>query len=166
MDHRLTEQAFRDAASKFASGVTVVTSTDGRHVAGITVSAFSSISLNPLLVMISIGHDTGVHDFIRDNRVFAVNVLSESQVELSDRFSDDSRDKIVTRFADLSTRTAATGCPIIEGTIAFFDCRIVDQFIVADHTLFIGRVEAAGHDRGRPLLYWSRGYRRVEPVSD
>lgn len=159
---KAAEIAFRRAAGSFPTGVTVVTTTDGQGVAGVTVSAFASVSLEPLQVLVSIGHESRVLDFLKANGRFAVNVLADDQADLSSRFADPARAPVVPSFADVQVRTEATGCPVFERALAYFDCRTAHEFVAGDHTIFVGRVEAVGYrDEGGALVYWRSGYYRL-----
>lgn len=98
---------------------------------------------------------------VEESGVFAVSILEESQADLAERFAgrvSDGED----RFAGVPYDTAATGAPIPAGCLAYVDCRVVSSHVEGTHTLFIGRVVAGGiRSAGRPLLYYSRGYRRM-----
>ncbi len=112
---------FKKAMSQFASGVTVVTTRHGNVPIGITASSFSSLSLEPPLVMVAIHKKLFTHGVITDCGFFAINVLSANQLELGMRFAGQ-RPEIQDRFADLQTFTAATGSPILPGGMAWVDC--------------------------------------------
>lgn len=174
-----TPQAFKAILGQFATGVTVVTTCDGERRVGITVNAFTSLSLDPPLILICIERVTMMHDILSRAGVFAVNFLGEEQSDLSVCFATRS-DRRYNQFCGASSSVAATGAPILDGTLGYVDCRIVDVFPGGDHSIFIGRVEAlsnedasdarasqgAEQDTGSresgPLIYYRGGYSRLD----
>jgi flavin reductase (DIM6/NTAB) family NADH-FMN oxidoreductase RutF len=158
----VSAEDFRAALRHFASGVTVVTIRAGEEIHGLTVSAFASVSAAPPLVVVAIDHRHHAYELLcRAGAVFAVNILRAEHQELSDRFAwvkDEDR------FAAGSWTTAATGAPILADAAAWLDCIIYSRMVAATHTLFVGRVRASGVPAPDcpPLVYWSRGYRRLE----
>jgi flavin reductase (DIM6/NTAB) family NADH-FMN oxidoreductase RutF len=158
----VSSESFRQALSRFPSGVTIVTVKVGDTVHGLTVSAFASVSPKPPLVAVAIDHRHRAHElFEREGATFAVNVLGQEHSELSNRFAwvkDEDR------FSVGTWKTAATGCPVLEDALTWLDCTIHDRFVAGGHTVYIGQVEAvSGESSDRPpLVYWNRGYRRLQ----
>ncbi len=114
----ITDQALRKIRGLFASGVTVVTTVHEGKLRGVTVSAFASVSLNPPLVMICLANESESKDWIAESGIFAVNILSDEQEFLSERFA--ARAPIVnTRFDGVPYHTAITGSPILDGSLAW-----------------------------------------------
>jgi flavin reductase (DIM6/NTAB) family NADH-FMN oxidoreductase RutF len=152
---------FRAALRHFASGVTVVTVRAGDQIHGLTVSAFASVSTAPPLIMVAIDHRHYAYELLdREGAVFAVNILHQDQQELSDRFAWV---KTEDRFAQGTWATAATGAPVLADAAAWLDCTIHSRLQAGTHTLFVGEVRASGvpvPDQP-PLVYWSRGYRKL-----
>jgi len=150
---------FRAALSRFASGVTVVTTkdADGRFH-GITVSAFCSVSLDPPLILVCIEKTTGSHFAIEHSETFVVNVLSVSQNELSERFASMRLDK----FDDVEFRPGIDGIPILLGCLLNLECRLANSFEGGDHTIFVGEVEKAIIGDGDPLVYFHSDYHAVD----
>lgn len=148
---------FKQAMSRWASGVTVVTAQyDGvRH--GMTVSSFASVSLDPPLVMVCIGKAAPTHDTIRKGERFVVNVLAETQEEISIRFATKHED----RFEGVALRTGQLGVPIIEGCLAAIECRLHETLPGGDHTIFVGEVVRADVADGSPLIYFQGGHRKT-----
>jgi flavin reductase (DIM6/NTAB) family NADH-FMN oxidoreductase RutF len=146
----------------FASGVTVATTTHGGRLHGVTVSAFTAVSLDPPLVLISLANETTSCELIAESSLFAVNILSDDQEFLSERFA--ARAPIVNEaFEGVSYRIEATGAPILDDSLAWYDCRVIATHEGGDHTLFIGQVEAIGLDESRkPLLYFSNRYAHLD----
>ena len=159
----LTDQNLRKLRGLFAGGVTAVTTAHEGKLRGITVSAFASVSLEPPLVLICIANEASTSDMIRESGVFAVNILSDDQEFLADRFS--ARAPIVNeRFEGVPYQTAVTGAPILEESMAWYDCRVAASHDGGDHTIFVGRVEALGFGDAarRPLLYFANQYTGLE----
>ena len=143
--------------SCWTTGVTVVTARAGDRIHGMTVSAFTEVSLDPPLVLVCADKTTNTHPVIAESGVFAVNVLARDQESLSQRFAskkDEDR-----RFDGLEFETAATGAPILAGTLAALDCRVVNAHDAGDHVIYVGRVEALRRSEGEPLLYYGGAYR-------
>ena len=149
-------ELFKKVMRRWASGVTIVTTRIGEDVYGLTVSGFAGISLEPPLVMVSIGHDQNSHNWIRDGGCYAVNFLRADQADLSDRFATvDVRH----RFAGLRYRTVASGAPVLDDCLAWFDCRLAAEHAVGDHTIFVGEVLTGEVlSDAPPLVYFNRGY--------
>jgi flavin reductase (DIM6/NTAB) family NADH-FMN oxidoreductase RutF len=129
------------------------------------VSAFVSVSPDPPLVAVMVDHRHLAHQLLeRPDAVFAVNILGEDQRELSDRFAK-TRDE--DRFAAGRWARATTGAPVLEDALAWLDCSIFSRHCAGTHSLYIGRVEASSVPRAdqRPLVYWNRAYRRLDPAS-
>jgi flavin reductase (DIM6/NTAB) family NADH-FMN oxidoreductase RutF len=143
------------ALARFATGVTVVTTRDaGQRLYGMTVSAFSSVSLEPPLVLICIDKTVGSHDALHDGGVFAVNILTEEQEVIARRFSAKDPD----RFNGIAYHDGVGGVPVLEDTLASLECRITQIYEGGDHTIFIGEVEVTSIGHGHPLLYFRGGY--------
>jgi len=153
--------SFRLAAGRFASGVTVVTTRNGDYLYGITATSFVSLSLNPLLVTVSINLHSPILDEIRSSGAFAVNVLASDQQEVSTHFATRGRGRAEGRFDGVETSDEQTGAPIITGSLSWFDCRLYTTLEGGDHVILVGEVMAAGGKGGEPLLYWSGGYREL-----
>lgn len=153
----IDESLFRQTMSQFASGVTVVTTALGERLAGLTVSSFASLSLNPPLVLICIDHAASSHDVIAAAGKFAVNILAEDQEYLSRRFAMHDGAK----FAPHSYTLSENGLPLLEGVLAQIECRLHSALPGGDHTIFVGEVIAARVFGGRPLLYYRSGYHQL-----
>jgi flavin reductase (DIM6/NTAB) family NADH-FMN oxidoreductase RutF len=152
-------QSFRDVMSNFASGVTVVTTLCDGAPHGLTVSAFSSVSLAPPRVLICLGNDTDSKPLIDRSNCFAVHILGSAHVALGPRFAKLLSD-VAEPFDGVPYGKATTGAPILPDCLAWLDCRVEDRFVAGDHTIFVGAVEAAAHSGGgEPLLYYRRAWR-------
>ncbi|MDQ3219841.1 MAG: flavin reductase family protein [Acidobacteriota bacterium] len=149
---------FRAALSRFASGITVVTTKDAEgRLHGITVSAFCSVSLDPPLILICVEKTTGSHYAIEQSGIFVVNVLNASQSELSERFASTLPDK----FDDIDFVMGINGIPVLADSLANLECRLKNTCDGGDHTIFVGEVERAMIRDGDPLVYFHGDYRVV-----
>lgn len=149
-------ELFRSALREWASGVTVVTSRRDDEIHGMTVSAFSSVSLDPPLVLVCADKSSNTHGLIADSAIFAVHVLRRDQEALSNRFASKREED--RRFEGIDWTTAATGAPVLPGAVAVLDCRVVAAHDAGDHVIYVGSVEAARVDAGEPLLYHGGAY--------
>ncbi len=152
----IDSRSFRKALGCFASGVTVVTCLhpDGRPV-GVTVSAFSSLSLDPPLVLFCLGKSTSSLESFRTHTHFAINILAEDQKDLSIRFASRTEDK----WAGVSWEKGQGGVPLLPGCIAQLQCRLTQTVDGGDHLIFIGEVEQLHHsEAGSPLVYFRGAY--------
>lgn len=149
----------RSAFSRFATGITVLTITDqaGTHH-GVTVNSFSSVSLDPALVLWSLGDATyGLGAFLEADH-YAVNVLSKNQQHVSDNFAMPGN---FNRFETISYTLSNEGLALLDGCIARFLCRKYKIDRVGDHWLFVGRVYQTEEQRGEPLIYYKSAYRSL-----
>ena len=150
---------FRKALSQFATGVTIVTAAlpDGR-LAGVTINSFSSVSLDPPLVLWSLAHKaSSMAAFINTGNsdtagTYVINVLSGDQMELAQRFARPGAD----RFDQLAFSLSRQGVPVLAGSVAWFECRHRSRYTEGDHDIFVGQVESC-HAHPRPTLGFHRG---------
>ena len=150
---------FRNALSRFPSGVNVVTTKDAAgRPHGITVSAFCSVSLAPPLVLICIEGTTASHNAFAQSGVFVVNVLKESQQTLSEQFAAPAVDK----FEDVEFRSGIEGVPVLIDALASLECRLKHTYDGGDHTIYVGEVEHIAIGKGGPLVYFHHGYTGVK----
>lgn len=152
---------FRSVLGRFATGVTVVTARDSSGTPhGMTVSAFSSLSLDPPLVLVCIGNEATVAPVLKEASSFAVNILAENQEEVSRHFASPGRH----RFAECleSNEKNENGDPRLENALAWMQCRVVSRQPAGDHVIYIGQVEQAMVSEGRPLLYYRGGYNSLD----
>jgi flavin reductase (DIM6/NTAB) family NADH-FMN oxidoreductase RutF len=156
----LDERRMRDMLARFATGVTVVTARSGPLLAGMTANAIASISIDPPLMMASIAHKAETHGAILGSHAFAINVLAAEQQSLAECFAQPTTAQKLTGFCDAAWHEAETGSPILEGALAFFDCRLTARHDGGDHSIFIGEIVAAGYrEDAEPLLWYASGYR-------
>ncbi|GGJ09933.1 flavin reductase [Alicyclobacillus cellulosilyticus] len=154
----VTSEAFRQALSRFASGVTVVTTASGGQKAGLTVSAFSSLSLEPPYILVCIDKSSSSCAVLRSAGAFAVNILASDQAHLSQHFASRLEDK----FAQVDYHPGLAGIPVLHGTLASLECRLVQELDGGDHFIYIGQVERTFVDESKsPLLYYRGQYRQL-----
>ena len=152
----------RAMMGRFATGVTVVAARHGPLLAGMTANAIASISLDPPLLMASINRGSETHVAIVGSHSFAVSVLGTEQRAIADCFALPTTAGKLQRFCDAPWHEAETGSPILDGAIAFFDCRLHESHPAGTHTIFIGEIVAAGYrEDAEPLLWYASGYREL-----
>lgn len=150
---------FRSVLGRFACGVTVITARDAQGTDhGMTVSAFCSLSLDPTLVLACVEHSAVMHGVLEDATHFAVNILSAEQESISRRFAEQMED----RFDGIGYTRGITGLVLLEGILAYIECRVTARHPGGDHTIVIGEVVAAEAFAERPLLYYRGGYAQLE----
>jgi flavin reductase (DIM6/NTAB) family NADH-FMN oxidoreductase RutF len=152
---------FRKVMGHFATGVTIATTRGQAGVAGLTVNSFTSVSLNPLLVLICVDLHSQALPFFRESGVFAVNILTQEQEALSNCFATSSEERY-THFCHATYDTAATGSPILDGAMAFVDARITAEYPGGDHAIFLGEVQAMGYGEERLFLPGVNDVRELE----
>jgi len=156
----ITGEGFRKVLGSFATGVTVVTTRGEEHAYGMTANAFSSVSLDPPLVLVCGRKASEGSEFIERNGVFAINILAAHQEPLSRYFASKDRPRGRDAFRDVPHRFAVSGAPILDGTVAFLDCSLHAAHDAGDHKIFIGEVLAIEIDAAaEPLLFHGGGYR-------
>ena len=149
---------FRRALAQFASGVTAVTTRDsaGRPL-GLTVTAFSAVSLEPPLVLMCVDARSETHAGFRHSGTFGVSILAEHQEEVSQQFAWGGPAK----FDKVEVVEGASGVPLVAGALAHLECRVVATHVAGDHTIYVGEIVTMAVQGGRPLVYWQGGYRRL-----
>jgi flavin reductase (DIM6/NTAB) family NADH-FMN oxidoreductase RutF len=149
---------FRHALSHFATGVTIVTTCDAdQRPTGLTASAFSSVSLDPPLVLICVDHKSQSFPHLRESGRFAINILHCDHEHLSRRFASSRLDK----FDGVGFRMGTLGVPLLDQALAQLECQTVSAHVEGDHTIFVGRVESIHVGDGEPLLYYRGRYHRL-----
>ena len=146
---------FKHAMRRVPTGVTVVTSFKDGEPRGITVNAFASVSADPPTLLICINRAARSYLYISASGVFCVNVLAGNQRDLAERFSGKIRDR---QFDGVPFGIGKTGAPVLEGTIAHFECRVDDEHHAGSHSIFLGRVVACVARPGTPLGYFNGGF--------
>jgi flavin reductase (DIM6/NTAB) family NADH-FMN oxidoreductase RutF len=153
----VSEDEFKRALRKFASGVTVVTvAADGR-LHGMTASSFASVSVNPPLILVCLDKASHTRSLMTEGGSFAVNVLGAGQEEVSRAFAERG----VKPFDALGHREGRLGAPLLDGAIAWLECRTTQVVDGGDHDVIIGEVLASELTDGAPLVYYDQGYRSL-----
>ena len=154
----MDQREFRSALGRFPTGVAVVTAqAPGGARAGVTVSSFNSVSLDPPLVLWSLARCSPSLAVFEAARFFCINVLGEDGIALSKRFATPASDK----FAGLALRDGLGGAPVLEGSVASFECASWQAYDGGDHVIFVGLVERFARGDGAPLLFCDGRYGAV-----
>ena len=155
---RVTAEHFRRACGRFATGITIATVLDATGKPhGLTVNSFTSVSLEPPLVLICLGHRVAAMAHFRDAAHFGINVLAWDQQELSDTFARKGHD----RFHGLEWRQGKTGVPLLPGVMAAFECAAYSRIPMGDHDIFVGEAVAVEVHEKPPLVYFASSYRSL-----
>jgi flavin reductase (DIM6/NTAB) family NADH-FMN oxidoreductase RutF len=153
------DASFRLVLSQFATGVTVVLTRDAAGApAGLTVSAFTSVSLDPPLALVCVSRRSDAHDAFRESGIFGVSVLGAEQEEVSRRFAWRGPEK----FDGFVLEHGETGALLVPGAVAHLECAVVAAHPAGDHTIYVGEIRVLRASPGPPLLYHRGSYRRVE----
>ncbi|MBW2270055.1 MAG: flavin reductase family protein [Deltaproteobacteria bacterium] len=153
----ISTDTFKKLCGRWTTGVTIVTTRHGDTVHGMTVSAFTEVSLDPPLVLVCADKGSTTHPVIEGGGVFAVNVLARGQEALSNKFASSKEQE--KRFDGLTVDIGVTGAPILQGTVGAFDCRVEAAHEAGDHVVYVGRVEWLRVDESAdPLLHQSGAY--------
>jgi flavin reductase (DIM6/NTAB) family NADH-FMN oxidoreductase RutF len=148
----------RNVFGVFATGVTIITTNDvnGKPF-GLTANSYTSLSLDPPLVLVCVDKKVDCYACFEQSKVFAVNFLAEDQEQLSTRFAT----KGIEKFEGVSIRQGSIGVPLLEGAIGFIECRLVNGYEGGDHTIYVGEVQAASASGERPLLFFKGKYNKL-----
>ena len=156
----ISVEEFKKSMQLWASGVTVVTtSSDKFGVQGMTVTAFSSVSVNPPQILVCINSSADTGDGIQESQSFAVNVLTSEQENISNHFAGGSSQK--ERFENTDWTAGETGSPILNDSLMSLDCKVVQKVLVGTHWIIIGEVQHCICRTGEPLVYYCGSYRQL-----
>lgn len=157
----LEHAEFRRVMGHLASGVTVVAGRDdGGQPCGLTASAVASVSLEPTLVLVCIERGADSHDAIVGGGSFSISVLAHDQERIARRFAEVAQEE---KFVGMPWREENSGAPVLDGALAWLDCRVWATYPGGDHTIVVGEVLAGNAREGAPLLYYRGGYGRFTP---
>ncbi|WP_419887911.1 flavin reductase family protein [Neobacillus niacini] len=151
----MDDRKFRTAMGKFATGVTVIATEVEGDIHGMTANAFMSVSLDPKLVVISIGEKAKILNKIKESKIFTVNILAAEQQELSMIFAGQLKEHKEVIFDRLD------GKPVLAGAVAQIACEVSAEHVEGEHTLFIGKVTDIHLEDAEPLLFYSGKYRSL-----
>ncbi|MCC6959864.1 MAG: flavin reductase family protein [Dehalococcoidia bacterium] len=158
----VSAEDFKGALGSWASGVTVVTTRLDEEVYGITVSSFSSLSMEPRLILVSLQDSNHLPHMIKKSRRFGVSILAMGQDDVSAYFSTSGRNPSATFDDPVRAEVMTTGSPLISGALAHIDCELEQALPGGDHTIAIGRVVGASFNAEKlPLMYFRRAYRSL-----
>ncbi len=158
----LDSESLRQVMRRWPTGVTVVTSRIENYCHGMTVNSFTSLSLDPPFVSVTLARESRTYALVKQSGIFGINILGEEAGEISDRFAGKISES-VNRFVGLEIFTLVTGVPFLTLALASLDCRVAHQYAMQNSTLFVGEVLAAHiKDEGYPLVYLNRGYHKIE----
>jgi flavin reductase len=144
----------RDVMSNFATGITVLTA-GGEHCHGMTANAFSSVSLDPPMVLCCIARTAQMHDALLETRYFGVSVLSAGQEHLAKHFASRGRPAGLAQFDDVEwTPARSSGAPLLNGALAWLECEVAQVYHGGDHSIFLGTVLDATRRSGEALLFF------------
>jgi flavin-dependent trigonelline monooxygenase, reductase component len=154
----LERDHLRRVFGRFATGITVVTTLDhDGNPHGMTANSFTSVSLEPPLVLVCVDYRAKILETFRKAERFGVNILSEGQRDLSQAFARRGED----RFNGVEWQAGESGVPLLPGALAWLECVLVNAVDAGDHAILIARVDRAAHHEGRPLLYFASGYEHL-----
>ena len=153
---------FRQVMSRFASGVTVVTTTVDGTLYGLTVSSFSSLSLEPRLALVSLDNRTLMHSLINQAGIFAINLLAADQEAISRHFAGHNKGD----WSAIPHTLGQLGLPLLHGALATMECRLFQQLAGGDHTIFVGELEHAAAAEGAPLVYYRAAYHTLTSLEN
>ena len=157
----LDPKQYRNIIGQFATGVTIVTTAVDGWLHGMTANAITSVSLDPLLLLVCVDKEAHTHDHLSRAGSFTVNILAENQQDISNTFATSSKPE-EGRLQGFEYRLGANGAPIIEGCLSHIECEVTERTDGGDHTIFIGQVLAAETYReAPPLLFYQGTYRKL-----
>jgi len=160
----LTASDFRKAMGCFATGVTVITVDQDGEVHGMTANAFTAVSLDPVLVLVCVDHRARTHAHLHARKRFGVNVLRNDQQTVSEYYARSAETHQRPEAAGARFDRTQQGTPVLQGALAYLECRLHSTQTAGDHTIFIAEVEEVVVRYGEPLLYFRSQYRDIEPV--
>lgn len=155
------EHELKSIMRAFPQGVTIITARHGDELYGITVSSFTSVSLKPPLVLVSVSKEAPTHGALVKEKSFTVNVLESDQASLSEKFAGRAGGS-TNKFRGTKYRTGKNGCPILEPSLGFLECKRWGTYDGGDHTIILGEVtNAESRKNALPLVYYDRQYTTV-----
>lgn len=155
-------EVFRHTVGHFASGVTVITTTEGEELFGTTASAVSSLSAEPPMMLVCLNRSSRTHDAVVASGRYAVNILSDRQGDLARHFARKGDDK----FTGIDHEVSGHGLPLLGDALATIECAVVDTAVGGTHTVFLGRVLEATAREGEPLAYYRGAFGKLERVQE
>jgi 3-hydroxy-9,10-secoandrosta-1,3,5(10)-triene-9,17-dione monooxygenase reductase component len=152
------DKQFRSVLGQFATGVTIITAMDGDEPVGMAANSFTSLSLDPPLILFCVAHTSSTWPRIEGAGTFAVNILGEEHEQLSNLFAQKGAD----RFSNTPWHIGVSGAPVLDDAIAYLDCQFEAEHLGGDHKISVGRViDLDMREGARPLLFYRGGYQRM-----
>lgn len=154
----IEKNQLRQVMGHFTTGVTIITTVnkDGQ-MQGLTANAFTSVSLEPPLLLISVDKKAESWPAFEESKVFTVNILADDQEVLSRKFAVSGGDK----FEGVAYRRGANGAAILEGALAYIECTLYAAYEGGDHSVYLGEIQEAEVREGKPLVFFRGGYRAL-----
>jgi flavin reductase (DIM6/NTAB) family NADH-FMN oxidoreductase RutF len=159
----LNANNFRNAMGCFATGVTVITVDQEGEVHGMTANAFTAVSLDPVLVLVCVDHRARTHAHLHARKRFGVNVLRSDQQSVSEYYARTEETHQHPEISGARFDRTAQGTPVLQGALAYLECRLYSAQAAGDHTIFIAEVEEVVVREGEPLLFFRGRYRDIDP---
>ena len=148
----------------FPTGITVLTAErEPGQVHGMTANSFTSVSLNPLLILVCVDHKARLLSYLKAQRRFGVNILKDTQQALSQLFAKPQQDPVEEARLGVRFQWTSTGIPLLADALAHLACNVVEEHVSGDHTIFVAEVESLDLKEGEPLLYHRGSYLRLHP---
>jgi flavin reductase (DIM6/NTAB) family NADH-FMN oxidoreductase RutF len=156
-------RAYRTLIGRFATGVTVVTVNHAGTYRAMTANSVTSVSLDPLLLLVCVDKQASMHEALHDAGAFAVNILRADQRSMSDQFSRHG--EFERPMGGVPFRPGRSGAPLLDGALGWLDCEVWREYDGGDHTIFVGRVTdlRLEDEDGSPLLFYAGRYRALGP---
>ena len=158
----IDSESFRGVLGCFASGVAIVTARDRDRDVGMTVSAFTSLSLTPPLVLVCVSHAASMHQLLLSHPKIGISILASGQEACSRRFADRSETQ---RFDGVAFSRGENSALLLDDALAHLECQLVGHHDAGDHTIFVAQVERAARVNNRPLLYYRGRYAQLEAMT-
>lgn len=158
----LTALEFRRALSHFATGVTVVTAESAPgQVFGMTANAFTSVSLDPMLILVCVDHKAKILPLLQKKKRFGISVLKHGHEAISEYFAQSEQSEEAEQRLSIRFHWTPSGIPVLEGALLHLSCRVQASHLAGDHTIFVGEVEDGEIHKGEPLLFFRGEYRGI-----
>jgi len=158
-------ELFRRVMGSFPTGITVLTvEREPGQVHGMTANSFTSVSLDPLLILVCVDQDSRLLSYLKTQRRFGVNILKDTQEQVSKHFAKPLQDPSDEARLGIRFQWTSSGVPILEDALAHLACNVAAQYMAGDHTIFVGEVESLELKEGHPLLYHRGKYAGFPPA--
>lgn len=153
----MQDELFRDVMARLPAGVVIISARLNHEFRGLTASSLVAISLEPPLVLVGLERESTTRAAVVESKAFNVSLLTRDQEFLADRFSGRAP-AVDPAWRTIPHRLGANGIPLVEGSAAWLECRLVEVHSAGDHEVCIGEVEAAATGSGNPLILWDRAF--------